>query len=79
MKIRSEFSPVHIHPNNAGGELTYMGVQIPRILEITFLRNDRFLQSVGAQEVQIPHPLDVKNVPLKNDIKLTQEWTGLDF
>lgn len=77
MKIRSGFSPVHIHPNNAGGELNYMGVQIPRILEVTFLRNDRFLHTDGAQKVQIPHPLDVKNVSLKEDIKLKPEWTGL--
>lgn len=78
MKIRSEFSPVHIHPNNAGGELSYKGFQIPKILEITFLRNDRFLRSVEAQKVQVPHPLDVKNVPSKKDIKLMPEWTGLD-
>lgn len=77
-KIRSDFSPVHIHPNNSGGELNYSGVQIPRLLEVTFLRNDRFLRSNVFQNVQIPHSLDVQNVPLQKDIALEAEWTGLD-
>jgi hypothetical protein len=75
-KIRSDFAPVHIHPNNSAGELNYMGVQIPRVLEITFLRNDRFQNSLELQRVQVPHPLDVPNVPSRKDIKLKPEWTG---
>lgn len=76
-KLRSLFFPVHLHPNNCCGELNYMGVNIPRVIEVSFLRQDRFVISEEMQTVQIPHPLDVKNVPSKRDIRLTSDWTGL--
>jgi hypothetical protein len=50
---------VHLHPNNAFECFKYNGLEIPRIMEFTFLRNDR----IGVIEAadKFPHPLDCDN------------------
>jgi len=50
---------VHIHPNNCRPPVGHAAVQIPCIMEFTFLRKDRTL---GGGQVQLPHPLDRDNV-----------------
>jgi len=40
-KLLRTHSVVHIHPNNCCGSVKSRGLEIPRIAEITFLRNDR--------------------------------------
>ena len=75
-KLRKQFSPVHLHANNCFPALGYQGLSIPRVLEVTFLRNDRLTQEGKKYEPQIPHPLDEPNTPYK-EVKLTSDWTGL--
>jgi hypothetical protein len=75
-RLRQQFSPVHLHANNCFPALSYQGLSIPRVLEVTFLRNDRLTQTGTRYEPQIPHPLDEPNTPYK-EVVLTREWTGL--
>ena len=76
-KLREKFSPVHLHANNCFPALSYQGLSIPRVLEVTFLRNDRIIQAGARYTPQIPHPLDEPNTPYK-EVVLTRDWTGLD-
>lgn len=62
--ILQDFHVVHLHPNNCCGSLIMAGVEIPRVMEITFLRKDRDPGSTFVSET--PHPLDrdcVLNTP----------------
>src|SRR5690606_40467778 len=45
---------VHIHPNNCCGSVKGLGLEIPRIAELTLLRNDRFVQRVPRRDFQQP-------------------------
>lgn len=71
-KILLSFEVVHIHPNNALLPIHYLGIQIPPIMEFTFLRKDRFIFKKYATE--FPHPLDKKNVLRNQDIVLPEFW-----
>ena len=70
---------VHAHPNNCCGEFIdkKTGMNVPRVIELTFLRNDRFQ---GTQKSLItptlPHPLDRANVPKKPPLILNSSWTA---
>lgn len=50
---------VHIHPNNNDGIVSGLGIDIPRVAEITFLRNDRVRQREFRRD--FPHRLDAEN------------------
>lgn len=71
-KLSTEFIVVHVHPNNAASIDRRSGLDIPRTLEVTFYRNDRFV--AGSEPVQIPHPLDAVNVRGKTDVALSDFW-----
>jgi hypothetical protein len=58
-KILQTHSCVHIHPNNCCGSLQNDGLDIPRVMEFTFLRCDRLQSAVPAKT--FPHPLDCDN------------------
>jgi len=58
-KLLQTHSVVHIHPNNLGTTVMRNHVEIPEMIEITFLRNDRINQWEYTHS--FPHPLDVKN------------------
>lgn len=70
-KLRATHTVVHIHPNNCCGSVTSGGIEIPRIAEFTWLRNDR-LRSARHQ-TSFPHPLDRPNVA-KADLVLPRCW-----
>jgi hypothetical protein len=55
-KLGRHFSVAHLHANNHSGSVTYKGMEIPRVLEVTYVRNDRLVRHKGA--LQFPHPLD---------------------
>jgi hypothetical protein len=75
-KLNNLFSVVHIHANNCGGELSYQGVRIPRVIEVTLIRNDRYGKSESLFESVIPNPMDVPNVPSMRELKFTRDWLG---
>jgi hypothetical protein len=75
-KLNDQFSVVHLHANNCCGSLNYRGVRIPRVLEVTYIRNDRYQVSGQVYESIHPNPLDVRNVPNRKDLLLTKDWLG---
>jgi hypothetical protein len=62
-KLATHHQCVHIHPNNCQGVVDRGGIQIPRIMEMTFLRKDRIQQDLGPS-TQFPHPLDADSSEL---------------
>ncbi len=58
-KILQTHACVHIHPNNCCGSLRKGGVEIPSVMEFTFLRRDR-IGNASYQKI-FPHPLDRDN------------------
>lgn len=66
---------VHVHPNNCCGVSRFGGLEIPRVIEVTAYRRDRF--SNPGRPAVLPHPLDHPNVP-GADIALGRPWIGGD-
>ena len=58
-KIHQTHTCVHIHPNNCCGAVSKGDVEIPLIMELTFLRNDRINTKLPTDV--FPHPLDYDN------------------
>ena len=58
-KLDRDFTCVHAHPNNCCGDFLVSGtdIRIPNVLELTLLRDDRFVAAPGRPS--LPHPLDV--------------------
>lgn len=72
-KILKTHTCVHIHPNNCGGIVNKKGLKIPKLMEFTFLRNDRISFSESAKS--FPHKLDYNNTDFP-DLLLPKCWYG---
>jgi hypothetical protein len=70
-KLLQHHTIVHIHPNNLGTVVNRNGVELPEMLEISFLRNDRIAQKQPADK--FPHKLDFRNCS-KPDLPLPESW-----
>ncbi len=70
-KILQTHTCVHIHPNNLCGSLNISGINIPTVMEFTFLRNDRFEHS--SYQKNFPHPLDSDNTA-NSSLTLPKCW-----
>lgn len=73
-KILQTHACVHIHPNNNMPALQKDGIDIPPVMEFTFLRKDRIKQSSYADK--FPHPLDCDNILWKPPLVLPKCWYG---
>lgn len=74
-KLSRNFISVHAHPNNAAPDFLIPGtdVWIPKLIELTLLRADRFVPASGG--VMLPHPLDVsRNIRQKPPRFLSGAW-----
>jgi len=71
-KILESFSVVHIHPNNFYGKARRGFIEIPRLMEFTFLNKKRISKAVPEQT--FPHPLDAPNVPFRINPDLPKCW-----
>jgi hypothetical protein len=71
-KLLSTFEIVHIHPNNNALPFRRNGLEIPELMEITFLRKDRV--KWRKQSSVFPHPLDHPNVAGRPDVVLPDCW-----
>ncbi len=72
-KLLQTHACVHLHPNNCRSSIHLQGMDIPRVMEFTFLRRDRFSQSSFA--TRFPHPLDAENTD-KPQVRLPACWYG---
>ena len=73
-KLLDNFEVVHIHPNNAGILYRYGDIEIPSMLEITFLRKDRVRSKRYAEK--FPHNLDYPNETSRPNYALPKCWHG---
>lgn len=71
-KLLRNFEIVHMHPNNCCGTVKSQDIEVPRVMEITFLRKDRITHKAPAKN--FPNLLDRKNVAEKQDIQLPRCW-----
>jgi hypothetical protein len=71
-KLLTDFSVVHIHPNNAFKPIEVTGIKIPPLLEMTLYRKGRAMEIGFCND--FPHPLDSKNIPSKPEVVLPQCW-----
>lgn len=71
-KILRYFHVAHIHPNNYADCVKVGKVEIPRVLEFTFI-NKRRVGSTRPQEV-FPHRLDARNNMEASDVFLPKCW-----
>jgi hypothetical protein len=70
-KILQSFHVVHIHPNNIGGSVKVGDIEVPRVLEFTFLNKRR--EASTKQQLVFPHKLDVENTG-KDTLHLPRCW-----
>lgn len=73
-KIYKNFSICHVHPNNCSGTASLDGISIPKVIEVTFIRNDLVDKYSNGKLPKLPHPLDRKNVEQKDDIIMPDIW-----
>ena len=77
--LGDHFVSVHAHANNAGGRewCPETGLDVPHVLEITFLRKDRFelASELTTYPPMIPHPLDIeRNCTDLPPLFLSEAW-----
>ena len=69
---------VHAHPNNCCGDIIdpESGLNIPDVIEVTYLRKDRFSGNEAEYiQPQLPHPQDIAwNVRSNPPIHLNEKW-----
>lgn len=58
-KLLKRFHVAHIHPNNGWGHFKIGGIDIPRVMEFTFLNKRRATKT--KPRVDFPHRLDADN------------------
>jgi len=73
-KIYKNFSICHVHPNNCCGILTLDHLSVPRVMEVTFIRNDISSKYKNNSDINLPHKLDKKNFFEKEDLIMPECW-----
>ena len=63
----------HLHPNNSGKVKKIGNYNIPDMIEITLINKKR-LENFPKEIAQIPHSLDQKIDPNKNEIFIDKNW-----
>ena len=71
-KLSCDFTVVHIHPNNSRPIINKNSIDIPELLEFTFLRNDRVVQN--GDSLSFPHKLDEQCAPHRPSRHLPKCW-----
>ncbi len=70
-KLLATHACVHIHPNNRSRSLVKGGLELPPVMEFTFLRRDRCLRATPRSD--FPHPLDADNTARRH-VRLPACW-----
>ncbi|MEL6659124.1 MAG: FkbM family methyltransferase [Bacteroidota bacterium] len=76
-KLNRSHLVVHNHANNCCGSETRFGIEVPRVMELTFYRRDR-LGASDTSYATLPHPLDADNVPARPPLQLAKVWSGAE-
>lgn len=71
-KLLKDFVIVHFHSNNCCDSILVAGIEIPKVVEITFLHKSRIFETHGPSV--LPHVLDRPNLPEKEDVSQTKMW-----
>ena len=71
-KLLQTHTCVHNHPNNFSDLVKFKGLEIPTVMELTFLRNDR-VSSPSFAKI-FPHPLDADNTGDYPSLPLPKCW-----
>jgi len=71
-KLSNDFTVAHIHPNNSRPIINKNLINIPELLEFTFLRNDRV--ELSDEKLRFPHALDEQCVPNRPSRHLPKCW-----
>ena len=74
-----QFVCVHAHPNNAGGHVRFHRTQlnVPFVIELTFLRRDRMVchPEANTSKPLLPHPEDIElNIESTAPLFLNEAW-----
>lgn len=79
-KLDKQFICIHAHPNNYYRDVLIPAplVRVPRLLELVFLRRDRYLMNQSRRNlpVALPHHLDIVNVPDRPPLHLDSYWSS---
>jgi hypothetical protein len=73
-KIYKTFCICHVHPNNSNDIESLDGIDVPRVIEVTFLKRSFLEKARRMNSVELPHKLDRKNVKSLKDIKMPEMW-----
>lgn len=79
-KLDETHTCIHAHPNNCCGDFieNATGLNVPNIIELTYLRKDRFIGNPDHfHKPKLPHPLDV-NVTPNPPLLLNDKWNLLN-
>ena len=81
-KLDHHFICVHAHPNNCCGEVQLPGtaLNLPRVIELSFLRRDRFPAATDPAwpAPVLPHPLDIRrNTDAQPPLFLNAAWSDV--
>ena len=71
-KLLADFVVCHLHPNNYTPAQRCGTIEIPPVMEFTFLRRDRVRR--GGRGPRLPHPLDAPCRPDKPELPLPPCW-----
>jgi hypothetical protein len=77
--LDEHFLCVHAHPNNCCGDFILPGLamNLPNVIEVSFLRRDRFEGREAIFPPSLPHPLDIRaNVASKPPLFLNAAWSS---
>tara|TARA_B100000780_G_scaffold29170_1_gene18484 strand:- start:188 stop:1000 length:813 start_codon:yes stop_codon:yes gene_type:complete len=78
-KFYINFSICHVHPNNSSSIETMGDIEIPKVIEVTFIRNDLVNEFSSNEKVFLPHVLDEKNLKDLDDLIMPEIWWKKDY
>jgi hypothetical protein len=76
-KVLEFFHVAHIHPNNCCGSVKKGDIEVPKVIEITFLNKNRVTGMTPSEA--FPHKLDVDNFPENRPLPLPKCWYSSDL
>jgi len=71
-KLLSNYTVVHLHPNNNDGEVELFFGRCPRTIEVTLYRNDRIVAPIRS--ANLPNILDSTNNPTLPEVYIPDYW-----